>query len=117
MIKQVIVLRADLNMSKGKLCAQACHACLASYLEALKKDKEVVNEWLKEGQKKIILKVDSLKELLNLYEKAKQKGLPCAVIRDAGLTELEPGTITCLGIGPDLEEKIDKITGHLKLLK
>ncbi len=117
MIKQVIVLREDLNMSRGKLCAQACHACLASYLEAMRKDKNVVGEWLKEGQKKIILKVNSLEELLTLYEKARQNGLPCAIIKDAGLTELEPGTVTALGIGPWHEKEIDKITGNLPTLK
>ena len=63
-----------------------------------------------------MLKVKSLKELKLLYRKAKRLKLPCALIRDAGLTQVKPGTITCLGIGPAEDKKIDKITGKLKLL-
>ncbi|MEM0480598.1 MAG: peptidyl-tRNA hydrolase Pth2 [Candidatus Aenigmatarchaeota archaeon] len=112
-IKQVIVIRTDLKMGKGKLVAQACHASLEAYKLA---KKEIIEEWEKQGSKKVVLKVSSLEELLKIYENAKKENLPVALIRDAGKTQLEEGTITCLAIGPEYSEKIDKITGNLKLL-
>ncbi len=112
-MKQVIVVRTDLKLGKGKLAAQVAHASIASFLKAGFFTKR---KWLSEGMKKVVLKVGSEKELLKLYEKAKKKHLPCALIRDAGLTQLKPGTVTALGIGPAEEEKIDEITGKLKLL-
>lgn len=112
-IKQVIVVRKDLDIGKGKLIAQACHASLEAYKLASKK---IIKEWEKQGSKKVVLKVKSLDELLQVYEKAKEAKLPVALISDAGKTQLEKGTITCLAIGPYYSEEIDKITGNLKLL-
>ena len=109
-LKQVIVVRKDLKLSKGKLAAQVAHASITAADKSKFKDK-----WLNEGQKKVILKVENLDKLLRLYETAKSKKLPTAIVKDAGLTHLPPGTITCIGIGPAPEEKIDKITGKLKL--
>jgi PTH2 family peptidyl-tRNA hydrolase len=100
-------------MSEGKKCAQTAHASLGSYK---KTDKKVVKKWESEGQKKVVLKVDSEKEILDLYEKIKREKIPCFLVEDAGLTELEPGTITALGIGPEKEEVLNRITGRLKLL-
>ncbi len=114
MYKQVIVLRKDLEMSVGKKCVQSSHASLGAYR---KTDKSIVKKWDSEGQKKVVLEVDSREEILKLYEKVKKGKISCFLVEDAGLTELDPGTITALGIGPDSEEKIDKITGSLKLLK
>jgi len=110
--KQVIIVREDLNISCGKLCVQVAHASLEA---AMLSDQEIVKKWREEGAKKVILKVKNEEELLNYYKLARENGLVCVLIRDAGLTELEPGTITCVGIGPDEEGKIDKITGNLKL--
>ncbi|MDT7892362.1 MAG: peptidyl-tRNA hydrolase Pth2 [Thermoproteota archaeon] len=115
-MKQVIVVRSDLKMGKGKLAAQVAHASLSAFLESLKNNSKKVEKWLEEGQKKIVLKVNSLEELMNIYKKAKEKGLIAVIIEDKGLTQLEPGTITCLGIGPDEDDKIDEITSKLKLL-
>ncbi len=114
--KQVIVVRADLKMGKGKLAAQVAHAAVSCVLKALEQKREWVTEWLRQGQKKVVLKVDSLSELLRIYEQAKSQGLPVVIIEDAGRTQLEPGTITCVGIGPAPADKIDKVTGRLKLL-
>jgi len=100
-------------MGKGKLAAQACHASIESYKRT---PKEKIKKWEKEGSKKIILKVKNLEELIKVYETAKKKKIPHYLVRDAGHTQLPPGTITALGIGPDNDKKIDKITGHLKLL-
>jgi len=115
-LKQVILVRKDLALPKGKLCVQVAHAALAAYLETEKKHPDWAKKWLENGQKKIVLKVSNLDELLEIYNKAVQHNLPTALIRDAGLTVLPPNTITSLGIGPAPEELLDKITKHLKLL-
>ncbi len=114
--KQVIVFRSDLKMSKGKIAAQAGHAAVSAAEEARKHCKEWWKAWIKEGQCKIAVKVESEKELLDLEKQANELALPCALIIDRGLTEIPPGTITCLGIGPAPAEKVDKITGMLLLL-
>lgn len=114
--KQVIAFRSDLKMSKGKIAAQAGHAAVSAAEEARKHFKEWWKAWLREGQCKIAVKVESEKELLELEKQAKELAMPCALIIDRGLTEIPPGTITCLGIGPAPVEKIDKITSMLPLL-
>ncbi|BDZ66664.1 aminoacyl-tRNA hydrolase [Methanobacterium ferruginis] len=113
-MKQVIVVRADLGMSKGKLAAQACHASLGAYKKA---NERIIREWELEGGKKVVVQVKSQEELFEIYELVKAAGLPSFLVKDAGHTELPPSTITCLGIGPEKDEKIDKITQDLKLLK
>jgi PTH2 family peptidyl-tRNA hydrolase len=115
-MKQVIVCRSDLKIGKGKLCSQVAHASLEAALETLKRNKEKFYRWKKEGAKKVVLKVNSLEELLKIAELAKREGLIVSIIADAGKTQVEPGTIICTAIGPDEDEKIDKITGNLKLL-
>jgi len=113
MYKQVIILRSDLKMSTGKKCVQSSHASLGAYK---KTDKKIIDKWQSEGQKKVVVKVNSEKELLEYFNKIKKEKIPCFLVEDAGLTELKPGTITALGIGPEEEEELDKITGKLKLL-
>jgi len=113
MYKQMIVIRKDLNMSVGKTIAQACHASLGTY-KKVKKSK--IQRWNLDGQKKVVLEVNSKRQLLDLYNRVKRKKIPCFLVEDAGLTELEPGTITALGIGPVDEKEINKITGSMKLL-
>jgi len=112
MLKQVILVRKDLKMGLGKAVAQACHASLGS---ALKCNRKIIEKWMKEGGKKVVLKA-SLQEILEAEKKARKAKIPSFLVVDAGLTQLEPGTVTALGIGPHEEEKIDKITGKLKLL-
>ncbi len=112
-MKQAIVMRTDLKMGKGKIAAQACHACLESYKKA---DKKSVLKWEMIGQKKVVLKISSEEELLKLYHIIKESGLPCSLITDAGHTQIEPSTRTCLSVGPGPDEEIDRLTGHLKLL-
>jgi len=111
--KQAILLRKDLKLPLGKACAQTAHASLEAAFDAAK---SIVQEWSKQGMKKVILKVADEKELMQFFDMAKRAKLPVGLIRDAGRTVLEPGTITCLGIGPADENEIDKLTGKLKLV-
>jgi PTH2 family peptidyl-tRNA hydrolase len=114
--KQVLVIRTDLGMSKGKIAAQAGHAAVSAAEEARKKWPDWWKAWLNEGQCKVAVKVQSEQELLELEREAETLKLPHALISDRGLTELPPDTITCLGIGPAPSIEIDKITGKLPLL-
>jgi PTH2 family peptidyl-tRNA hydrolase len=113
MYKQVILIRSDIDISTGKKCVQCCHASLGAYRNA---DKPLIKKWESEGQKKVVLEVNSEEEILKFYNRVKKEKIPCFLVEDAGLTQLEPGTITALGIGPEKEEVLDKITGELKLL-
>jgi len=100
-------------MPKGKMVAQSCHASVEAVLCS---DKDKVDEWLSEGGKKSVLKVADKKELIEYLKKARKEKLIAVKITDAGKTFFKKPTITCGAIGPDAEEKIDKIVGHLKLL-
>lgn len=112
-MKQVIVVRNDLKMGKGKLAAQCCHACLGSYEKV---NSSVIRRWESEGSAKVVLKVSSLDGLFVIKEMAKKNNIPNFLVTDAGRTQLPTSTITCLGIGPDEDEIIDKVTQDLKLL-
>ena len=114
--KQVIVIRSDLKMGRGKIAAQAGHAAVSATEEARKHMKKWWKAWLDEGQCKIAVKVKSEEELLKLEKMAEKSGLPYALISDRGLTQLKPGTTTCLAIGPAPSSKVDKITEKLALL-
>ena len=116
MYKQVIICRTDIKVGKGKLCSQVAHASLDSALKVYNKKREIFERWYKEGAKKVVLKVNSLEELLEIANKAKELGLTVSIIADAGKTQVKEGTIICIAIGPDEEERIDKVTGSLKLL-
>ena len=114
--KQDIILRTDLKMKTGKKVAQGCHASILAFEQAIKNAPSVTMAWRNEGQRKIALKVTSEEELLQIYNHAKALHLPTSLVADAGLTQLEPGTKTAVGIGPGNAVEIDKITAHLKLL-
>lgn len=138
--KQVIVMRKDLNMRKGKMIAQGAHASLKVILDNMEsyenfqyitsqglrgeqnKNLKLIpgsplQDWINGLFTKVCVSVDSEQELLEIYNKAKEAGLLCSLITDAGLTEFNGiPTNTCCAIGPDWSEEIDKITGHLKLL-
>ncbi|EGQ43389.1 MAG: conserved hypothetical protein TIGR00283 family [Candidatus Nanosalina sp. J07AB43] len=100
-------------MSCGKKISQGSHASLKAYRKLEDKKAE---EWLGAGGKKIALSVNE-EEMLKRFQMAKDQGLPAAMVKDAGMTEIEPGTKTAAAIGPDKESEVDKVTGDLKLMK
>lgn len=131
--KQVIVVRKDLNMRKGKIAAQVAHASMKVLLDRMPKFKtdynnetrtliyeenSALDKWLNGIFTKIVVSVDSKDELLTLHKIINTKSnIPNALITDCGLTEFHDiPTATCLAIGPDWPETIDKFTSHLKLL-
>jgi PTH2 family peptidyl-tRNA hydrolase len=115
--KMIIVVRDDLRLSCGKIAAQASHAAVCCAFEAKKSHSKWFKKWKSEGAKKVVVKVESLDDLFHLEKQAKVQKLATCLITDAGLTEIPPDTITCLGIGPAPNEMIDSITGNLSLLK
>lgn len=114
--KQAIAVRTDLAMTKGKAAVQVAHAAVTASEEARKKHRAWWKAWIDEGQCKVTVKATSEIELLGLEKKARSLGLPTALVEDKGLTEIPPGTMTCLSIGPAPAELVDRVTGRLRLL-
>ena len=114
--KMAIVVRDDLKLSKGKLSVQVAHAAVSCAIKSEKNKSKYFSEWFSEGQKKVVLKTTDLESLIKIFNEAKSVGLITELIKDAGLTEVPPGTITVLGIGPAPENEIDEVVGKLKLL-
>jgi PTH2 family peptidyl-tRNA hydrolase len=103
-------------MGTGKKCAQSCHASVSTSDLVRIKDKLIWKNWKNSGQKKVVLKVMGMDAINEIITKLDKKKIPYFLVRDAGLTQLTPGTTTALGIGPALSREIDEITGDLKLL-
>lgn len=123
--KQVIVLRKDLNMRKGKMVAQGAHAAMRAILALGRREAdnwvipldERLTPWLLGRFKKVCVSVNSESELLALQAQAESAGLISALIQDAGLTEFGGvPTYTAVAIGPDRADRVDAITGQLPLL-
>lgn len=132
MLKQVILVRKDLNMSAGKAAAQVAHASSTVLLDMMNSacikcitgnetDKvkvsrrTAIEEWIKTGSTKIILSVGSEEELFKIHAKALTNNLPCHIVLDEGRTEFDKPTFTVVGIGPAEAEAIDTITKRLRL--
>lgn len=113
-MKQVIIINESLRLPRGKLAAQAAHASLAAFLSASPDNQQA---WLNAGMPKIVLSAGSEQEVVEYYQKASATDLPAQLVHDEGKTVVPAGTITCVGIGPAPEGDIDKITGHLKLVR
>ncbi|NOX71118.1 MAG: peptidyl-tRNA hydrolase [Candidatus Micrarchaeota archaeon] len=112
-MKQVFVVRSDLKMGKGKIAAQVAHAAIECYKKSARDD---IIRWESEGSKKVVLKISGEDDLLHLRRVCSARHLKTCIIHDAGLTQVEPGSITVLGIGPADDEEIDRVTGHLKMM-
>lgn len=114
MIKQVLVLRHDLQVRKGKLIAQGAHAAIGALAKAKAED---IKKWEENGCTKICVSVPDENSLLQLRLDAWVAQLPYYLVQDAGRTEFHgEATYTALGIGPASAEEIDKLTGKLPLL-
>lgn len=116
MYKMIVLIRNDLKMPKGKLCAQVSHAALKVGMKQFKRNKDIFNDWDNEGSKKVILKVDSVDEILKFKNLMDRENITNALIKDAGRTFFDSPTITTLGVGPDKENLLDKFFNDLKLL-
>lgn len=114
--KQVIVVRTDIGMGKGKIAVQVAHAAVEASSIAKSRNRVWYDKWKDAGQAKVAVKAGSMEELYGLKSAAEKLGLPTAIIEDRGLTQLELGTTTCLAIGPGPSNLIDQVTGKLKLL-
>ena len=129
-VKQIVVVRTDLDMKPGKLASQVAHASMAFLSNKVRHAmigesnsvridfSEAEASWLKGKFTKIILQAESEVQIQMIYQQAKDAGLAVVEIVDDGTTIFKGiPTLTCLGIGPDVAEKIDAITGKLKLLR
>lgn len=114
--KQVLVVRRDLDLSPGKLAVQCSHGAVDAALSAQSDHRGWFDAWKRQAQKKVCLGVDDEDALQDLLRRVEDRGLPHKLVRDAGRTEIPEGTVTVLAIGPAPEDKLDPLTGSLKLL-
>ncbi len=114
--KMVLVLRGELRLSAGKAAVQAAHAAVMLVTQAEEHHAPGLRAWFAQGQKKIAVVAPTLEDLTQLERKARAHGIPTVWVEDAGLTEVPPGTRTCLGLGPSAVGDIDPVTRHLPLL-
>jgi len=114
--KMVLVVRGELRLTAGKAAVQVAHAAVSLAGEAEKRNPAAFRAWAAAGGKKIALVADTLVEIEALARQARARGIPSVLIEDAGLTEVPPGTKTCLGLGPAPANEIDAVTGALPLL-
>ncbi len=114
--KQVLVVRRDLGMGTGKIAAQVAHAAVMAVEKTKVRKPEWFEEWFAMGQAKVVVKVNSFDELVEVRKRAEALHLPVAQVQDSGLTQIPPGTSTCIGIGPAPSDLVDRVTNDLKLL-
>jgi peptidyl-tRNA hydrolase, PTH2 family len=114
--KMVFVVRGELRLTAGKAAAQVAHAAVMLVLSAEKRHPEPLAAWLRAGQKKIVLQAPNLTDLETIASNARSRGIQVAWVEDAGLTEVAPGTRTCIGLGPAQAAQLDPVTGALSLL-
>ncbi|EMR08568.1 peptidyl-tRNA hydrolase [Pneumocystis murina B123] len=113
--KLVLVVRTDLKMGKGKVASQCSHAAISCYKKLMCQNPKIIKYWELYGQPKIVLQVETKAELEKLHAHANSLGIISCIIHDAGRTQVEPNSVTVIGIGPGPKSIIDQITGYLKL--
>ena len=114
--KQVMVVRRDLGMGTGKIAAQVAHAAVMGAEKTKERKREWFDAWFEAGQAKVVVKVQGIEELMEVRKRAESLKLPVVQVQDSGLTQIPPGTTTCIGIGPAPTDLVDKVTKDLKLL-
>lgn len=112
-MKQVMIVRTDLKMRKGKIAAQCCHGAIGAYK---KSPADKIRKWENEAYAKVVLKVQTLEELTELKKLADKKGIANYLVVDAGRTQIPTSSVTVLALGPDEDKILDELTGDLKLL-
>lgn len=116
-MQMIFCVRNDLKMGKGKIAAQVGHAVLGLYKQNLNdKNSTMLEKWEATGQAKIVVKINSEKEMYNIFVKAQQMGISTHIVQDAGKTQIESGSNTVIAIGPDFKNRLNQVTGHLKLM-
>ena len=115
-LKMVFVINHALKMGKGKIAAQVGHAAVKATLQSGELRPELLDAWLSTGQKKVCVKADDVRQLEQIEQQAKHHQILTSKIHDAGHTQIPAGSYTVLALGPDEEEKLDALTGELKLL-
>ncbi|KAL5477773.1 hypothetical protein EMCRGX_G024615 [Ephydatia muelleri] len=113
--KMVLVVRNDLKMGKGKVAAQCGHAAVGAYRQMLSNDPRTLEKWESIGAMKVVVKAPDEETLFKVAHEAKSAGLNIHIVRDAGRTQIAPGSKTVLCVGPGPSDTIDKVTGDLKL--
>ena len=113
--KMVIVARKDLSLSPGKLAAQVSHGAVEAAFSSKVTKPKWLSAWRRDGQKKVVLKVTSEEELVDILRKTKIDGIPSYLVVDAGHTEIPMGTKTCIAVGPAPANLVDKVTGDLSM--
>lgn len=114
--KLVVCVRTDLGLGKGKLAAQVGHASVKAAMDTKQRDASTYQAWARAGQAKVVVKVGGIDELDRIEQDARDAGLPVTRVTDAGRTQVDPGTTTCLAVGPAEADRLDTVTGHLSLL-
>jgi peptidyl-tRNA hydrolase, PTH2 family len=112
--KLALIVRTDLDMGRGKIAAQVAHAAVAAVLATA--GSADLGAWLEDGQPKVVLRVTSAEQLDDIATRGRAGGLPVELIRDAGRTQVAPGTLTCCAVGPAEAERVDLVTAGLSLL-
>ncbi|XP_058944031.1 peptidyl-tRNA hydrolase 2, mitochondrial [Pocillopora verrucosa] len=113
--KMVLVVRQDLGMGKGKVAAQCCHAAVGLCRQMETNNPKLLHEWDQTGCAKVVVKAPDEETLVELTRQGRSLGLETCLIRDAGRTQIAPGSKTVLGVGPGPVDIVDRVTGHLKL--
>lgn len=115
-IKQVILVRKDLKIPKGKMAAQVAHGAVDCALFSKKNNTSLFNQWYMAGMKKVVLYVEDLEEMIKYKNIFDREGIINSMIKDAGRTCFKEPTITVLGVGPEKEEILDDFIKNLKLV-
>lgn len=113
--KMVLVVRQDLGMGKGKIAAQCCHAAVGLCRQLERSNPKLLHQWESTACAKVVVKAPDETTLVELARKGRSTGLEVCIIRDAGRTQIAPGSKTVLGVGPGPVDLVDQVTGHLKL--